>query len=32
MINGMDVALVFEDKDLIFQVSWHVKICFYWSL
>lgn len=29
MINGMDFTLVFEDKDLILQVSRHIKICFY---
>lgn len=33
MINGMDSFLVFEHKNLVFQVfSWYINVCFNWSI
>lgn len=32
MINSVEVALVLEHEDLVFQVFWQVNICFDGSL
>lgn len=29
MINRIDIPFIFEHENLVFQISWHIKVCFY---